>query len=46
VVLDKQVEVTIAGAGRADAIYNRFIIEWEAPGSMAGHANHGGDLTP
>lgn len=36
-------EVTL-GTGRADTIYNRFIIEWEKPGSLtannASRANH------
>jgi hypothetical protein len=36
-------EVTL-GSGRADTIYNRFIVEWERPGSLttdnASRANH------
>ena len=27
-------EVTMGTSGRADTIYNRFIVEWEAPGSL------------
>jgi hypothetical protein len=27
-------EVTLGSSGRADTIYNRFIIEWEKPGSL------------
>jgi hypothetical protein len=27
-------EVTLGSSGRADTIYNRFIIEWERPGSL------------
>ncbi len=27
-------EVTMGSSGRADTIYNRFIIEWEKPGSL------------
>ena len=37
-------EVTLGSSGRADTIYNRFIIEWEKPGSLtrsnASRANH------
>lgn len=29
-------EVTLGTSGRADTIYNRFIIEWEKPGSLKG----------
>ena len=27
-------EVTLGSSGRADTIYNRFIVEWEQPGSL------------
>ena len=33
-------EYTLATAGRADAVYNRLIIEYEAPGSMRSNPNH------
>ena len=35
-------EVTMGSSGRADTIYNRFIIEWKQPGSL----NHKNSATP
>jgi hypothetical protein len=32
--LTPHTEVTLGSSGRADTIYNRFIIEWEKPGSL------------
>src|SRR6266536_2578784 len=32
-------EVTL-GTGRADTIYNRFIVEWERPGSLTANNSH------
>jgi SAM-dependent methyltransferase len=32
-------EVTLGTSGRADTIYNRFIVEWERPGSLK-RSNH------
>lgn len=33
-------EVTLGSSGRADTIYNRFIIEWEKPGSLKPSNTH------
>lgn len=33
-------EVTLGSSGRADTIYNRFIIEWEKPGSLKASNTH------
>lgn len=40
--LHKRLELTLA-PGRADAVFNRFIIEWEPPGGLAGHIGHPGN---
>jgi hypothetical protein len=37
--LDTQRELTLA-LGRADAVFNRMIIEWEPPGSMSARHDH------
>jgi N-6 DNA Methylase len=39
VELDTRREVTLA-YGRADAVFNRMIIEWEPPGSMSARRDH------
>lgn len=43
VTLVPQVEVTLA-TGRADAVFNRMIIEWEPPLAMSGAPGHRGNL--
>lgn len=42
VTLDTRRELTVAN-GRADAVFNRLIIEWEPPGGLAGHIRHPGN---
>lgn len=37
--LQTQREVTLA-VGRADAVFNRMIVEWEPPGSLSARQNH------
>lgn len=39
---DKQLEVTLA-TGRADAVFNRLIIEWEPPGALNAKQAHPGN---
>lgn len=39
ITLDTQRELTLA-LGRADAVFNRMIIEWEPPGSMSARHDH------
>ena len=40
--LDKRREVTLV-TGRADAVFNRLVVEWEAPGRMSGALKHKGN---
>lgn len=40
--LDKRREVTLV-TGRADAVFNRLVIEWEAPGRMSAAVRHKGN---
>lgn len=40
--LDKRREVTLV-TGRADAVFNRLVVEWEAPGRMSGATRHRGN---
>ncbi len=42
VVLDTQRELTLAH-GRADAVFNRLIIEWEPPGGLGANLGHRGN---
>lgn len=42
VTLEPQLEVTLA-TGKADAVFNRMIIEWEPPGAMAASPTHRGN---
>jgi len=37
--LHKRPELTLA-TGRADAVFNRLIVEWEPPGALAAHERH------
>jgi SAM-dependent methyltransferase len=40
--LEKQREMTLV-TGRADAVFNRLVVEWEAPGRMSGARRHRGN---
>ncbi len=40
--LEKQREVTLV-TGRADAVFNRLVVEWEAPGRLSGARKHRGN---
>lgn len=42
VVLDIRVEVTLL-RGRADAVFNRYVVEWEPPGALSLKPSHGGN---
>lgn len=42
VVLDIRVEVTLL-RGRADAVFNRYVVEWEAPGTLSLKPEHSGN---
>ncbi len=42
IVLDTQREVTLA-TGRADAVFNRMVVEWEPPGSLSAQRKHRGN---
>jgi SAM-dependent methyltransferase len=37
--LHKRPELTLTG-GRADAVFNRLVVEWEPPGALAAHTGH------
>ena len=37
--LHKRPELTLSG-GRADAVFNQLVIEWEPPGALAAHRKH------
>ncbi|MGH2951100.1 MAG: N-6 DNA methylase [Solirubrobacterales bacterium] len=39
---DKRLEVTLA-TGRADAVFNRLVVEWEPPGRMSAKRTHPGN---
>lgn len=41
--VEKRVEVTLA-TGRADAVFNRFVVEWEPPGAMGEKPERAGNL--
>lgn len=43
IMLDTQREVTLA-TGRADAVFNRMIVEWEPPGSLAAQRSARGNI--
>ncbi|MEX0993504.1 MAG: N-6 DNA methylase [Solirubrobacterales bacterium] len=43
VELETRREVTLA-TGRADAVFNQFLIEWEHPGALAAHVGHPGNV--
>lgn len=38
VELQKRYELILETGGRADAVFNRLIVEWEPPGSMTAHS--------
>jgi SAM-dependent methyltransferase len=40
--LEKKLEKTLV-TGRADAVFNRLVIEWEPPGAMSAKARHPGN---
>ena len=42
VKLEPQLEVTLV-TGKADAVFNRLIVEWEPPGGMAASPGHHGN---
>ncbi len=43
ITLDKRFERVLETRGRADAVFNRLIVEWEPPGALAAHATHRGN---
>lgn len=43
ITLDKRFERYLETRGRADAVFNRLVIEWEPPGGMAAHETHRGN---
>lgn len=42
IALDKRLERVLT-TGRADAVFNRLVIEWEPPGRLAAHLRHPGN---
>lgn len=42
IALDVRVEVTLL-RGRADAVFNRYVVEWEAPGALSLRSGHSGN---
>lgn len=42
VTLELQLEVTLV-TGKADAVFNRLVVEWEPPGAMAASPGHRGN---
>jgi SAM-dependent methyltransferase len=43
ITLDKRFERILETRGRADAVFNRLIVEWEPPGALAAHITHRGN---
>jgi hypothetical protein len=43
ITLDKRFERVLETRGRADAVFNRLIVEWEPPGALAAHVTHRGN---
>jgi hypothetical protein len=43
ITLDKRFERVLETRGRADAVFNRLIVEWEPPGGLAAHVTHPGN---
>jgi Eco57I restriction-modification methylase len=43
ITLDKRFERILETRGRADAVFNRLIVEWEPPGGLAAHVTHPGN---
>jgi hypothetical protein len=43
ITLDKRFERVLETRGRADAVFNRLIVEWEPPGALAAHITHRGN---
>lgn len=43
ITLDKRFERVLETRGRADAVFNRLIVEWEPPGGLAAHVTHRGN---